>query len=571
MSRWVTSLVCAILGLALLGLGLTIPAHLRAVDSVVIQQAGYKSTGLVEQGLELTSQNQLGAAQLLSQTAREERLSGREKLQFAVDELARQHPGWVVWGGPEPQFESIFAKEAKLQNPGSDPFTEYVIRLENRERVLGILSTSRKLGVQELLLVRTFTNTTIFPPSSSPAGQALDAALSICGLLLETGHLSRGLSNSVFASVVNAGRDGNSQPLEQMLLDFMSLGQRFNWGQLGVFLKNVQDPETLRLQGNLVRRADDQLPVLFSAVELSEEPEQVAKYLMDFSRTGIGDLRAAMRYGAGGLRELLARDQRLHKVGTQQGGTSADSPGNFLVPLTAGLSWQMPWFALTLKWIFYVVAGFLLAFALHFARPAVSALERPLQVRGFHIAREILFALGFLLVVLLLSEPFLSQESQRVEFPFRLSLSTVGKLVPAGAASVKSLFMNQLSLLTLLLFFVLQGLIYTACVFKLAEIRRQRVPPRMKLRLLENEEHLFDAGLYLGFVGTIISLILVSLNIIQFSLMAAYSSTSFGIIFVSFFKIFHLRPARRKLLLEAEADSDDGVGVTSRPSFATPS
>ncbi len=35
--------------------------------------------------------------------------------------------------------------------------------------------------------------------------------------------------------------------------------------------------------------------------------------------------------------------------------------------------------------------------------------------------------------------------------------------------------------------------------------------------------------------------------------MAAYSSTSFGIIFVSVFKIFHLRPTRRKLLLESEA------------------
>jgi hypothetical protein len=218
-----------------------------------------------------------------------------------------------------------------------------------------------------------------------------------------------------------------------------------------------------------------------------------------------------------------------------------------------------------------LVAGFLLALSVHYALPAASVLELPLQVRGFHLAREILFALGFLLVVLLLSEPFLSQESQRVEFPFRLSLSTVGKLVPAGAASAKSLFMNQLSLLTLLLFFVLQGLIYIACLFKLAEIHRQRVPPRMKLKLLENEDHLFDAGLYLGFVGTIISLILVSLNIIQFSLMAAYSSTSFGIIFVSFFKIFHLRPARRKLLLEAENLPEERVGAAARPSFATPS
>jgi hypothetical protein len=113
--------------------------------------------------------------------------------------------------------------------------------------------------------------------------------------------------------------------------------------------------------------------------------------------------------------------------------------------------------------------------------------------------------------------------------------------------------MNNMILLTLLLFFVLQGLIYVACLVKLAEIRRQNVPARMKLKLLENEDHLFDAGLYLGFVGTIISLILASVGIIKLSLLAGYSSTSFGIIFVCVFKIFQLRPARRRLLLEAEA------------------
>ncbi len=75
---------------------------------------------------------------------------------------------------------------------------------------------------------------------------------------------------------------------------------------------------------------------------------------------------------------------------------------------------------------------------------------------------------------------------------------------------------------------------------------------------------MFDAGLYLGFCGTIVSLILVSLGIIQPSLMAAYSSTSFGIIFVSIFKIFHLRPARRQLLLQSEAHS----GVVDPPAPA---
>src|SRR6266404_5565231 len=146
----------------------------------------------------------------------------------------------------------------------------------------------------------------------------------------------------------------------------------------------------------------------------------------------------------------------------------------------------------------------------------------------------------------------------------------VGTAVPARSTNVNTSIMNQLSLLTLLLFFVLQALIYIACLVKLAEIRRQNVVPRIKLRLLENEDHLFDAGLYLGFVGTIISLILVSLGVIKPSLMAAYSSTSFGIIFVSIFKIFHLRPLRRKLLLESEAEPSPSVGPGAARPLAAP-
>ena len=122
----------------------------------------------------------------------------------------------------------------------------------------------------------------------------------------------------------------------------------------------------------------------------------------------------------------------------------------------------------------------------------------------------------------------------------------------------------------MLLFFVLQGLLYVASLVKLAEIRRQRVGPRIKLRLLENEEHLFDAGLYLGFLGTIVAFIIYSLYVHhQFDLMVAYSSTSFGILFVSFFKIFHLRPVRRRLLLEAEADAPAVTTTAAAPSLAS--
>jgi hypothetical protein len=175
--------------------------------------------------------------------------------------------------------------------------------------------------------------------------------------------------------------------------------------------------------------------------------------------------------------------------------------------------------------------------------------------------------MGFLLVALLLSEPFLAQESQKLEV--RLRLPTVGGPVLGGAAIAKPLtFMNHSTLLTLLLFFVLQALLYIACLVKLAEIKRQNAVARVKLKLLENEDHLFDAGLYLGFCGTIVSLILVSLGVIEQSLMAAYSSTSFGIIFVSIFKIFQLRPARRELLLQAEDDHINAESDAARASLA---
>ena len=58
----------------------------------------------------------------------------------------------------------------------------------------------------------------------------------------------------------------------------------------------------------------------------------------------------------------------------------------------------------------------------------------------------------------------------------------VSVIAAAAQKHVTSTIMNKLSLLTLLLFFVLQGFLYTACLLKLAEIRRQRVAPRIKLR-----------------------------------------------------------------------------------------
>lgn len=559
MRRLLWFLVCVLLGVGLLICGLLVPVHLRAVDESVLERAGRNAQSLVNLGERLAASNQLGAAQLILKAAQQDKLPGREKLESAVESIARHHPRWEIWGGPEPRFENIFEPDKRLPESGSEYFTQYLVRQPNRERVLAQLQQSRLPIVQQLLQLRSATNTALFPPSLSSSGQALDTAIALCGLLADAEYLAPGLSKAVYAMAVEANAGGKTQPLENVLLDLMSLGQRLNWGQLMAFVGPVQDVETLSLLLNLLRRDEQSVPIVFSAVQLSGNPAAVARYLVEFGQTGIKDLRRSLRHGAGGLDELVTRQQRVHT-------------SRWTKHLAVDACLQMPWLALAVKWLLYVAAGGLLAAAFHFGRRAVSALEMPLQVRGFHLARELLFGLGFLLVVLLVTEPFLSQESQRVVFPIRLRLPSLGSGLPSLAAynHVSSTIMNKLSLLTLLLFFVLQALLYTASLVKLAEIRRQKVQPRIKLRLLENEDHLFDAGIYLGFVGTIISLILVSLGIIKPSLMAAYSSTSFGIIFVSIFKIFHLRPVRRRLVLESETESARLSATGAAPRMATP-
>jgi hypothetical protein len=570
MTRWLWFCICTALAAVMLLLGWLTPIHLRALDVGVLQRAGRKTPGLIQRGLELASHNELGAAQLLSEAASQENVPERQRLARAVADSAARDPAAMVWGGAaSTRLESLFRSDPRLPKSGAEALTEFVVRLENRDRVLDLLRDSSMPAVRELLQCRLMTNTAVFPPSTSAAGQAFDAAISICGLLIQEGDTTPSLRDWVLGQASKANRGGDSRPLEEALLDLLALGQRLNWGQVAVITAHVDDANALHLLAGVIRTAGRQLPVLYSSVDLSGKPGPVAAYVLNFSQTGLSDLAATLPYGTGAMDELLRRGQQVYISTWRQRATNL-APINTIYAAAVDYALRMPAVAMGFKWLCYFSGGFWLAMALHFARPARWDSEAPAPARGVRFGREMLFAMGSLVVVLLLSEPFLAQESQKMELPFRLHLPTLGSAAPAGIVRVSQSVMNPQSLLTLLLFFVLQALIYTACLVKLAEIRRQRTPARVKLKLLDNEEHLFDAGLYLGFAGTIVSLILVSLAIIRNpSLMAAYSSTAFGIIFVSIFKIFHLRPARRLLLLEAETLPDEPRAAVSEARILT--
>ena len=537
-----------VLGLVLLGGGLWVPAHLRAVDASVVLSAGRTGDSLLERGRYQMDAGRLGVAQMYVAAAHLAAMPGWDRLGVTVTERTAENPAAADWGN-DARLENLF----RSRSEGSS-FSGFIVQREDREAALAYLETSPSAEAQALLRCRSLDHTTLLAPSSSPAGQAFDAVLAECGLLLDGNHLTDPLRGYLNEQTRQALHGGNSLSLEQALVDFASLGEHFNWDQLTAFVAQITDAATLHQLAGQAGDAGDRLPLLFAAVQLSGAPGALARYGSKFPKSGLQDISAALWYGADGVKELAESGQRLYVSAASQW-VAAKGPLGRLYYFAADRSLQYPGLVLAVKWLLYLGAGFAFAAALHFLRPPVSELELRLQVRGFHLLRELLFALGFLLVVLLLSEPFLAQEGQKESFSLRLHLPMAGGVVPAGVAGIKQTVMNPLNAtvwLTLLAFFVLQALIYVSCLVKLAEIRRQPVPPRMKLKLLENEDHLFDAGLYLGFVGTIISLIIASIGLVKFSLMAAYSSTSFGIIFVVIFKIFHLRPARRKLLLEAE-------------------
>jgi hypothetical protein len=111
------------------------------------------------------------------------------------------------------------------------------------------------------------------------------------------------------------------------------------------------------------------------------------------------------------------------------------------------------------------------------------------------------------------------------------------------------------TILTIGFFALLQVGMYLFCLAKMREIDRQDVPALLKLRLMENEENLFDGGLYIGIAGTASALVLQVLGVIEPNLLAAYSSNLFGICCVALVKIRHVRPYKRRLILAGQAET----------------
>ena len=537
-----------IVGTILTMLAISVPAYLRALDSEVVRLAAKGTPGardIAENSLRLEKP---GVAALLLEGAKQAGVASLETSWAEVIALQEENPKWTYWGGSFPDLENAAVMDPTREATVLEAFIQQPIR----EIFLARLLNSRRPGVQSLMSNRSLAHTSALPPVESPGGGVLEVAITATAMLSQGDYLQPDFRREIESMAASAMADGNSQPIEGVYLDILSLAKRLNWAQFSSLLGMMEDRKTLRTLVHHLSKAPDQAAQIMAIVWTSGSPQQVAQYLNHFPDTGLEDLATGLRNQAGGLQALLNRQVRIHQSRFQLQARE-QLPSAPFWEFNTQFALSAPWLALFAKYIGVLIGAFCWIRLLLSLIPNNRLLPNLLKVEGIATHRQQIAATAVLGVFVLVSEPFLAQTPETDDTQLNWRFPTAPAAVVNQVNAMIGEKIDELTILALIIFFVIQATLYALCIVKLKEIQKVNGSSKLKLKLLDNEDNMFDAGLYVGLGGTVVSLLVLTLNLAKVGLMAAYASTLFGIIFVSLLKIIHVRPVRRQLLIESEA------------------
>jgi hypothetical protein len=541
--------VLVVAGLALAFLAWSLPVNLKSVSPALLHEAGVDTPSLAVFGRQLVESEKIGPAALVLDAARSINDPQAPALEKSFKELSAHQPEMVAWGGWDPFLDPLFNLRESKGRAASTPVLDFFLPEKARNSLRAYLSNSRSLGVQSLLKTRELTSTGRFVPAMQSGGQPLDAVILLTALLYQGEHLSAALQREIRGLADEAVAQNNLGDLEPFFLDVLSLGKRLDWAQLAELLRRTNGTKTVSEYAHLSRVAPDQFPLIYVSALFSESADGVAAYLLRYGKTGLADLRTAASYGQGSVNQLLLRQVPVnHTLNSGVRGAGAS-----LVLLH-------PRAMLVVKYFGYFLGAFLI-----FRGLDLLIVSPPSGGTGLVLPRmkSGVLALFFAALLVIATEPFLLKAAPPSEFRFRLILpALVVSATNPVHSPVKTIHtMDKSTLLSIAFFAALQVTMYFTCLLKIREVARSSVSSYVKLRLMENEENLFDGGLYVGIGGTATALVLQVLGIIDPNLLAAYSSNLFGITCVALVKIRHVRPYKRQLILDSQ---------TVTPTFINP-
>ena len=523
-------------GLLLTALAWMIPVNLKSVTPALLKAAGAGTSSVAHLGIELIDSEKSGPAALALAAARTLGDPQAVKLAAALDRIEQRRPELIPWGGWDPFLDPLFNLKDNVGRRGSTPVLTFFITEKARISLRDYLVNSRSDGVQSFLRLRTLDHTGRFIPANHTGGQTLDAVILLGALLYQGEHFSASLQRELRGLTESASEQKALGELEPALIDLLSLGRRLNWLQLCELLRVTDTTKAVGEFAQLARATPDDLPLIYSAALLSGSADRVATYLIRYGHAGMDDLKLALSLGQGAVNQFLLRQVPVNRQPVPSFGPAT------IVALI------YPRLALATKYLGFLLGAF--------------CLFRGLESLLFDVRRDAalprlksgVLAMLTAGMLILATEPFLLKPASSSEFQLKLTVPVLANLSDPASLTHKepTLTMDTSTLISIGFFALLQISMYLLCLAKMREINNQSSPALLKLRLMENEENLFDGGLYIGIAGTATALVLQVMKVIEPNLLAAYSSNLFGIICVALVKIRHVRPFKRQLILESQ-------------------
>ena len=302
------------------------------------------------------------------------------------------------------------------------------------------------------------------------------------------------------------------------------------------------------------------LQIIYSATLLSGNPSGILRFVTNYPvyekdgdrdavESALDDIQLAMTYGKGSLDHLLERNKPVHENGFV---VNLAKP---IFPMVGGglltsLSHKHRDLSISLKIILLLSSFFCLIVFIS------KTLPRPrFQRSSSHFAlrwtRRFSASALFALLGVLALEPSLLQTPRGQVSVAGFDFALANLLAYANEESMADQNLTIVTAIIAGVFLLIQIVIFMICISRVSQIKNEELRAGLKLGLLDNEENLFDLGLYVGLGGTVLSLILLLvLDVKQDALIGAYTSTLFGILFVAALKIVIIRPYRNHLLVK---------------------
>jgi hypothetical protein len=528
-----------VLGLGLLLAAWLLPVNVKSLNTTLLREAGRDTLTVAEFGRELLDLDKPGPAELALQAARKVGDPAAATLATAFETYAHNHRDMMPWGGWDVALEPLLVARNAASSIESQPVLNFMVTQQARDNLRRYLAVSRLPGVQTLLKTADITSTQRFVPARQPGGQPLDAVISLSAYLWQTEHLSAGLQREVRGLAETAVASGHMGELEDFYLDILTLGKRLNWIQLSELLRTTGSLATVGQFAHLSRVAPEHLPVIYTSALITKSADGVANYLIAFGQPGAESLQLALSFGEGAVKQLV---QRQVPVSTATG-RDFEFGASFVL--------RHPELALLAKYAAFLGGIFMLlrAVDLRLFYSVEKTLRGAFPRMGGGLIAAILTFIFFVF-----SEPFLLKAAPVSEYRIKLAIPVIGNTAAPAITPSPTPTMDISTILSITAFAALQLGMYVICLLKISEISRQALSAATKLELMQNEENLFDGGLYIGIAGTATALVLQVLGLIDANLLAAYSSNLFGIVCVALVKIRHVRPYKRQLIVETQQE-----------------